>query len=181
MTHKDSYPLFDHADIHSHVPAHNAVLSVEFENRRPTVPPGQSFTLGVHPWLADKEIDWELFEKCLLMPGVVGVGEAGLDPLRGPGHERQEQIFERQARLASKHGLPLVIHSVRSNHHILRLFKLIKPSAPWVIHGFRGSMAQARQLLDAGLHLSLGPHASPALRALTSTSIHFETDAQPSQ
>ena len=181
MTPQTHYPLFDHADIHTHVDAPGSVLSVEFDNREPQVPPGRPYTLGVHPWLAHKDTDWSLFEQCLGRPGVVGVGEAGLDTLHGPDMERQLQVFERQARMAQSHNLPLVIHSVRSNHHILRLFKAMRPTVPWVLHGFRGSAAEARRLLDAGLHLSLGPKARPEVRAISHHAIHTETDTQPTQ
>ena len=48
---------------------------------------------------------------------------------------------------------------------------------PWIVHGFRGAPALARQLLDAGMHLSLGEHFRPDTAAIIPADrLHVETD-----
>lgn len=181
MIEKIKKSIFDYKDIHSHVEGSDRVMSVDFgKGGMPEgIPEGQAVTVGVHPWRADNEIDWDAFEKSLLHPGVVGVGEAGLDSVKGPSMERQLEVFERQIELSEKTGLPLVIHSVRNNHRILELKKKYSPKMPWIIHGFRGNIKEARQLIGAGIHISLGRYGKIGeLSALPAAFIHFETDEE---
>lgn len=177
-----SKKLFDYGDIHSHVGGEDRVLSVDFSTGKLPELPTQAFTLGVHPWNAHRPVDWEAFEAALSHSGVVGIGEAGIDKLRGPSVSEQMPVFLRQVELSEKYGLPLVIHSVRANHLILELKKRLHPTMPWVIHGFRGAPAEARQLMEAGLHLSLGKRSNPEVAAMSpSPFIHFETDEEITQ
>lgn len=176
MKQNQLWPIFNYPDIHSHVPGKNRVLSVDFENNDVDLPDDQAFTLGVHPWFADRVVDWEMFERNLVKPNIVGIGEAGLDTFKGPVQEVQLPVFERQIELAEKYRLPLIIHSVRSNHKILELKKRYSPEVPWVIHGFRGNLDQAQQLMAAGLHLSLGKLYNLEVVNLHHPLIHRETD-----
>lgn len=174
------WAIFDYPDIHSHVPGDGRVQSVDFTVDKLPSDPSQPFTLGVHPWNADKEVDWEAFGLALSDPRIVGIGEAGLDALRGPGQQVQKEVFERQIALAEKFGLPLVIHSVRSNHLILQLKKLHNPSVPWIIHGFRGKAEEARRLMENGIHLSLGHRHDEDVATLPFPELlHRESDEEP--
>lgn len=173
------WKIFDYSDIHTHVGSPDSVLSVNFTTDPLPADTTQAFTLGVHPWNAGDDVDWEAFENVLADNRVVGIGEAGLDSLRGPDMEIQLKVFDRQIALAEKHSLPLVIHSVRNNHRILELMKRHNPSVPWIIHGFRGKPEEARRLLEAGLHLSLGAVHNLAVTTLPyPTQIHHETDRE---
>lgn len=174
----NNYKLFEFNDIHSHVPGRDRVLSVDFTTDAIPSDPEQHFTLGVHPWNAENHVDWNEFEKALDNAAIVGIGEAGLDTLRGPDAGIQLEVFKKQIELAQKHKLPLIIHSVKSNHEILRLKKLYDSPAPWIIHGFRGNLQQARQLIASGIHLSLGTKANSEVAALSSPFIHRESDEE---
>ena len=175
------WKIFNFEDIHSHVEGEGRVLSVDFTEAAHPQIPGQPFTLGVHPWNASKDVDWEDFEKALENKDIVGIGEAGLDSLKGAALEVQLPVFIKQIELSVKHRLPLVIHNVRNSHNILALHKKYNPDVPWIIHGFRGNLQQARQLLDAGLHLSLGKNARPEVAAISSPFIHKESDEEKTQ
>lgn len=178
----NEYPLFSYTDIHSHTPDPRSVLSVDITETLPQPVPSQAITIGVHPWNAHKEVDWQMFENLLDNESVVGVGEAGLDALRGPSLEVQMPVFRQQIELAEKHRLPLVIHSVRTNHLILALMKEYKPTVPWIIHGYRGNLVQARQLVKAGLHLSLSHEPDKRwIDELGADRLHRETDSMPAQ
>lgn len=150
--------LPDNIDIHSHSGPvrQDAILCVD-----PTecmqLPDGEGYiSVGIHPWNADKADaeTWERMKVMLADPRVIAVGEAGLDRLRGPGEDVQEAVFLRQADIASSAGLPLVIHCVRAFDRLLKLRK--NYTGQWIVHGFRGKPATARQLLAAGLDLSFG-------------------------
>lgn len=174
--------IFDFADVHSHRPGHDRVLSVDITSDAVPADAQQYFTAGVHPWNADSDIDWNGLEQLLADPRVVGIGEAGLDTLRGPEIETQQRVFERQISLSEKHRLPLVIHSVRSNHRILQLHKTYHPRQPWIIHGFRGNSTQAQQLMQQGIHLSLGSRRHPSMaNPAPSPLLHYETDDDNTQ
>lgn len=180
MNSQKDWKIFLYNDIHSHIPGSGRVMSIDFAKPF-TIPPLQSVTIGVHPWSAGEVIDWDRFESFLKDERVVGVGEAGLDALRGPGMSIQMPIFERQIELAERYSLPLIIHSVRSNHRILQLMKKYSPDVPWIIHGFRGNDVEAKNLIDAGLHLSLGDKSRIDTSILPSEFVHWESDEEQVQ
>ena len=70
---------------------------------------------------------------------------------------------------------------VRAQDELLRLRRELQPKQPWIIHGFRGGLDQARQLLRVGLYLSFGKHFRPeSLREAHAAGQAFlETDDAP--
>ena len=166
------------ADIHTHDTRAGADSIINIEPDSP-IPSGGSYSTGIHPWrAAEADRLWPLVEDAAGRPEIVAIGECGLDRLRGPGMDIQEEVFVRHARLAERTGKPLIIHCVRAWAEILRLHSRLRPAVPWIIHGFRGRPALASQLLQAGFHLSLGPKASPELLALVPPDrLHRETDS----
>lgn len=145
-------------DIHTHSGnvRHDAILCVD-PVEKTALPEGEGLlSVGIHPWNAAGagEDAWLRLEKWLDDPRVIAVGEVGLDKLRGPGADVQEPVFIRQAEIAARRGLPVIIHCVRYADRILNLRK--KFDNQWIWHGFRGKPEQARQLLDAGIDLSYG-------------------------
>ena len=177
------WELFEYPDIHTHVPKPQAVLSVDVTDKADLEQlhsHNGPFTVGVHPWNAGTPVDWNLLGELLQKPGAVGVGEAGLDYLRGAPINVQMDVFKKQIELSEKLQLPLVIHAVKSYHDILALKKEFMPKSPWVIHGFRGGVQLARQLTDAGLHLSLGTKYNDKVREeIPPTMLHNESDEVP--
>ncbi|MDE5608182.1 MAG: TatD family hydrolase [Muribaculaceae bacterium] len=153
-------------DIHTHRPAR----------------PGDLMSAGLHPWRS-AEADPELMraiDKRIRRPEVVAIGEVGLDALRGAPLDVQEELFEHYIDLSEELGKPLIIHCVRAWDRLLSLYKRRRPSQPWAIHGFRGKPELARQLLDAGMYISLGPRHNPATAAIVpSGRLLIETDDDP--
>ncbi len=172
-------------DIHTHNPAAgaDAVICVDpVEQPMGELRPDRFYSAGIHPWNAAKadEAAMQALERLVGLPNVVAVGEAGLDKLRGPGLDVQQQVFVSQARLAEQARKPLVIHAVRAWAELLRLKRLIKPEQPWIIHGFRGNPELARQLVDHGFHISLGRRRHPGVEAVVPPAmLHYETDDMP--
>lgn len=163
-------------DIHTHTPAPGAVV-----NRYPGEPfiPGMVHSIGIHPWHTRETTDRLIASLRTLAahPATVAIGETGIDQLRGADTARQENIFRIHAELAEIHSKPLIIHSVRSHHLILSLHKQLRPASPWIIHGFRGNPTTARQLVAAGLLLSLGPRFNPDVPTLLpAEKLLLETD-----
>jgi TatD DNase family protein len=68
----------------------------------------------------------------------------------------QTNIFLHHVELSERLEKPLTIHCVRAFDRMLMLRKQLRPTQPWVIHGFRGKPELAQQLLAAGFDLSFG-------------------------
>lgn len=180
----------DYIDIHIHsgtpAPGKFIVESLmAHEDKMPQAVIGVAFTYGIHPWFLDEnnyhqQIDST--ERIVGDPFIIAVGEAGFDKLRGPSPELQRQVFTTQAILAEKHGKPLIIHCVRAWDELLAVHKKLRPRMPWMVHGFRGSINLALQLISKGFYLSLWfdfvlrPESSDLMRSLPGDKFFLETD-----
>lgn len=128
----------------------------------PEPPAGSSrvfFSVGIHPWYIDTEDierQWVTLQVGVRAPGVVAVGEAGLDKLALAPLALQLEIFRRQALLAEECAKPLIVHCVKAWGELMGLRKKMAPRMPWVVHGFRGNRSLARQLTGGGFYLSVG-------------------------
>lgn len=149
---------------------------------------GVFYCLGIHPWYIDEHslADLELLrgqlgkanEQC------VGVGECGLDRLRGSLHQ-QMPWFETQVRIAAEYQQTLVIHSVKAHDEVVAVLKAAKWTGKALIHGFSGSYQQAVKLIDLGCVLGVGgviTHAKggktrDALARVPTSALVLETDA----
>lgn len=149
-------------DIHTHrTPSRpgEAIVSTTPDAFSPQ--PGGYYSVGIHPWHTESDKTEMDRQRRLLRTqahhtSVVAIGEAGLDKLKGAGMEVQTALFVEQARLAEEVGKPLIVHQVRAVDELLAVHRTLRPSMPWVIHGFRGGAEQAAQLQRRGLYLSFG-------------------------
>ena len=170
-------------DIHSHrpVPYLEGVVNI-MDGRLPRVE-GQLFSAGVHPWDTIEEVPDYVFEglaELAARPEVAAIGECGVDTQKGGPMFRQLQVFKKQVEISENVGKPLVIHAVKAADIILGLKRDLAPSQPWIIHGFRGKPAQAKQLLDKGLYLSFGRNFNPeTVKMMPPQRLLAETDESP--
>lgn len=145
------------------------------------VPETGSYSVGIHPWDTESTVESD-FERLRLLaahPRVVAIGESGIDTLRGAPVERQLDIFRRHVAVSEAVGKPLIIHAVRSLPMIMHERKTLRPKQPWVIHGYRGNAATARQLLALGIDISLGTRYNPdVIRSVPPERLYRETDSQ---
>ena len=140
---------------------------------------GHLFSAGLHPWDVTEHFDDQLsaLEKLLANPRVLAVGECGFDVLKGPSHELQEKAFVRQVELSERFRKPMILHVVRDFDSVIRLRKQLKPTQPWLIHGFRGGPEQMNQLYANGILVSFGlKHNPESLRQVPSDRLFLETD-----
>jgi len=180
----------DYIDIHNHgASSATGHFSVEnlmaHEVRIPDNQTGLAYTIGIHPWHLTAE-------NCLQQinnvreysdhPGIIALGEAGFDRLRGPSAILQRSAFEEQVRIADQVSKPLFIHCVRAWDELQSEKKKLKPSTPWIVHGFRGKKELALQLISKGMYISfwfdfiLRPESSQLVRNLPKDKIFLETD-----
>jgi len=140
---------------------------------------------GVHPWFCDLHTEEHLEQLDSLLDAAIAVGECGLDMMPNkPSLKTQERWFEAQLKLAMKHDLPLIIHSVRAADKIAVCLKK-HPNTRGVIHGFSGSLQQAQNFIKLGFLIGIGTrliHSNPnkieeLVSQLPLSSLLLETDA----
>lgn len=99
-------------------------------------------------------------------PGLIAaVGEGGLDyhyaeGLEGGLKSRQAELFEAQLSLASRLGLPMIVHSRDAAADTLGLLRRLGPSRPVLIHCFGYGPEEARAFLDLGCFISFAGNLS---------------------
>ena len=142
---------------------------------------GHLFSAGLHPWdvTGNDEEAFSNLEKLVANPLVLAVGECGFDTLKGPSHELQESAFIRQVQLSERYCKPMILHVVRDFDSVIRLRRDLKPTQPWLIHGFRGGPTQMNQLYAQGILVSFGPNSNPeSLLEVPSGRLFLETDGK---
>ena len=145
--------------------------------------------VGIHPHEAggvgDVEAAMAELRELARQPGVVAVGEVGLDyhyQLAPPPVQRK--LLARQLEVASELGLPVVLHSREAVDDVLELWRELGGRAG-VLHAFSGTLTQARQATALGLYLGVGgmvtfKNAAPlreVLRQVELQHLVLETDA----
>lgn len=136
------------------------IISLPLEQIDQPLPADCAITLELHPWQGGAFT--EEFARAAAMSKVIGIGEAGLDRLRGalPLAEQME-IFSRTIQLAEKLHKPLTVHCVRCFSELLELKKRLKWQVATIIHYFTGKAGIAEQLLrHENFILSLPPCCS---------------------
>lgn len=124
--------------------------------------PGQvQASLGFDRDEAGHPLDWGAMEKGLSHPGVVAVGETGLDYHYAPETaELQKALLRANLDRAAAARLPVVIHTRDADEDTVAI--LGEHARRWVgqadrigvIHCFTGSLDLARRLLDLGFYIS---------------------------
>lgn len=110
-------------------------------------------TAGVHPHEARHGLDG--LEALLGLPGVVAVGECGLDfHYDHAPREVQGRAMRAQWRLAIELGLPVVVHNRESNEAMLAAVAEPEFAALEAdFHSFAGGLAMAEALIERGFYL----------------------------
>ncbi|HEX4148303.1 MAG TPA: TatD family hydrolase [Pirellulales bacterium] len=101
--------------------------------------------------------DWDTIVELARQPGVVALGETGLDrhwdysPL-----ELQRDYFDRHLRLSQASGLPFIVHTRESDADVLAMLREARGRGPLsgVMHSFTGTSATAAECLELGLYIS---------------------------
>ena len=153
--------------------------AIELADRYPNV----YATVGLHPtWIVENTPDFiDELKKLAQHPKVVAIGECGLDFYRLPDNDDKQDIvesafgsitlsgietelrseslkaaqaaaFEQQLELAGELGKPVVIHQRDSWNETLEVVKQYSVKA--VFHCFTGGLAELREVLALGHHVS---------------------------
>jgi TatD DNase family protein len=125
----------------------------------PDLDPCAAYSVGLHPWeIADRDVPNALKKVRLATENsqVLAIGEVGLDSFTEATPELQMKVFEEQVELAVEARLPVIIHAVKTYQELIGFSKSERPTVPMIIHGFRGSIQLAEDLLRHGYYLSFG-------------------------
>ncbi|MBQ5997812.1 MAG: TatD family hydrolase, partial [Bacteroidales bacterium] len=118
--------------------------------------PGQMFSVGLHPWDIPADSDATQRQMAAVaqtarLPNVRLIGESGLDSLRKDrmpeaAYDRQETVLAQHADIAEKVRKPLLLHVVRRYGEVLQMYRMRRPTVPWIVHGFGRGPELMRQL-----------------------------------
>jgi TatD DNase family protein len=111
---------------------------------------------GIHPHNAGTYTapDLEALAELSESPGIVALGEVGLDYHRGDwSAEIQKALFEDVISLANDTRLPLVIHSREAFDDTMAI--LGRARVPVVLHCFEGGEREAKEATERGYYVGL--------------------------
>jgi TatD DNase family protein len=101
--------------------------------------------------------DWDRVVELVGRPGVVAIGETGLDRHWDfTPFDQQQDYFDRHIRLSQECGLPFVVHMRDCDEDILVMLREARARGPLtgVMHSFTGGRAMADECLAMGLYIS---------------------------
>lgn len=107
--------------------------------------------VGLHP--EEVRVDWReqlSAIKSHLEPGIIAIGEVGLDFYWSREFEgEQQEAFEEQVRWSVETQLPLMIHCRKAQNELVAILKKYEKELPGgVFHCFTGNEIEAQQLLQ---------------------------------
>jgi TatD DNase family protein len=120
---------------------------------------GVHAAVGMQPnYLAESQPgDWDRVVAMLGEPGVVAIGETGLDRYWDyTPFDMQQDYFDRHMRLSQERGLPFIVHMRDCDEDILVMLREARRRGPLngVMHSFTGSRAMMEECVAMGLAIS---------------------------
>jgi TatD DNase family protein len=101
--------------------------------------------------------DWEVIAELAREPGVVAIGETGLDRYwDSTPFEMQQEYFDRHMQLSVERDLPFIVHMRDSGADIMAMLRLAHERGPQrgIMHSFTGDAAMAAECVALGMHIS---------------------------
>jgi TatD DNase family protein len=101
--------------------------------------------------------DWDRVVAMLGQPGVLAIGETGLDRYWDfTPFALQQEYFDRHLRLSQERGLPFIVHMRDCDEDILIMLREAHRRGPLrgVMHSFTGSRAMMEECVAMGLYIS---------------------------
>ena len=139
--------------------------------------------LGIHPWYAESCSDnWDnKLETFLQKHPTAAIGECGIDRHKNIAPDLQEKIFIKQIEIAQDLQRPLIIHAVKAQAQIEKLWHRLPTKT--VFHSFNSSLEFLRQIVEHGFYIGVNfsilrnPQKVQILPNIPLTQMLLETDA----
>lgn len=144
----------EYVDVHTHTEGEGICVRDRSDGSQPLA--GELYSLGIHPLFPEKCPGLERIREEAAGGRLAALGEAGFDRNSGLSLEKQKEFFEDEIRISEDCHLPLIIHCVRAFPELLSLRKAMKPSQPWIIHGYDNNGQILEELLKHGCYISAG-------------------------
>lgn len=119
--------------------------------------------IGVHPKERSEPVFNEKeFEKLIVHPKVVAIGECGLDYFKLEGDpetivkikDQQKKVFIQQIEFGIKYNKPLMIHTRDSYEDVYEILNSYRGKVRGNLHSFDGGVDWAQKFIDLGFTLS---------------------------
>lgn len=101
--------------------------------------------------------DWQTIVELADAPGVVAIGETGLDRhWDSTPFDQQQDSFDRHMRLAKDRDLPFVVHMRDCDADIMTMLRVARERGPLkgIMHSFTGDAAMAAECVALGMQIS---------------------------
>ena len=156
------------------VSADSSQRCVELANQYP----GMVAAVGIQPNYVHEVApnDWDRIVELATQPGVVALGETGLDRYWDDApFDVQQDYFDRHLRHSQATGLPFIVHMRECEEDVLVMLREAAARGPLagVMHSYTGTAEGAAEAISLGLHISFAGMVtykkSDALRAVAAT------------
>ena len=101
--------------------------------------------------------DWQTILELADAPGVVAIGETGLDRYwDSTPFDQQQDSFDRHMQLAKDRDLPFVVHMRDCDDDIMTMLRAARERGPLkgIMHSFTGDAVMAAECVALGMHIS---------------------------
>lgn len=122
--------------------------------------PGVHAAVGIQPnYVAEAgPDDWQAIVELAAQPGVVAIGETGLDRYwDSTPFAMQQDYFARHMRLAAERDLPFIVHMRDCDADIMAMLReahVDRGPLRGIMHSFTGDVAMAAECVSLGMHIS---------------------------
>ena len=138
---------------------------------------------GIHPWYAQNcSNTWqEKLKYYLQRYHNAVIGECGIDCSREVDINNQIKIFIKHIELAHEFKRPLIIHAVKGQQQIEKLWHLLPPLT--IFHSYNSSIEFLRQIVAKGFYVGVNfsivrnPNKEQILKSIPDNLLLLETDA----
>jgi TatD DNase family protein len=121
--------------------------------------PGIVAAVGIQPnycaEVADDE--WDQIVELASAPGVVAIGETGLDRYwKDVPFDLQQDYFDRHLRLSQERDLPFIVHMRECDADVFAMLEQARQRGPLrgVMHSYTGTIEMAAEYVLLGMHIS---------------------------
>ncbi|MGE4565789.1 MAG: TatD family hydrolase [Victivallaceae bacterium] len=161
-------------DFHTHNSNPPPGVTALISRPAPLPDDGKLYSLELHPWhCGGPELPAGFRENAVR---AAGIGEIGLDRLRGPELSLQRQVLRAALEVAAELHKPVILHCVRAAAELQSDLKPY-PGMKKLLHGFRGGVRELERWLELGFFVSLAPTAlRPEFAPFAAARIGLETD-----
>ena len=143
-----------------------------------------TFSAAIHPFHAQKftlkEVA-EMLNNLVKQPGLIAIGETGLDKICFSDYNTQKALFELHIEFARAYHKPLILHVVKSWSDLIGYLRHI--NVPFIVHGYSEGVELTKHLIDLGCYFSLGksvlsifPRLRESIQIIPISSLFIETD-----